>query len=155
MSTIEAHRPATVELRPQRSSTLGVTVPAIPDHVPADVAAQHPDAAAVVSSGRPHRGGVRVVSRGEQRRSPAGAILALVACAALAAGAAGASPSDQGTDPVIPAPAAPATGPTVTTSNGVAEASCAPGASVVVRCDPPCPVPSPLAFPLGGCAPRR
>ncbi len=71
--------------RPRRRPASPVAPPPVPDHVPAGVAAEHADAASVVSARRRPVGGVRVVSRGQREGSPAGTVLAFVACAAVAA----------------------------------------------------------------------
>ena len=116
--------------------------PRVADHVPDRLVAEHPDAAAVVvASRRPVS--VRVVSRGEEHRSPARMILGLVACASLALFAAGSSdprrPVDRlGTTPPVPV--------ATESAGAVAPAGCAPGVSVAVRCEPPCQPLSPLTL---------
>lgn len=57
----------------------------VPDHVPAELLAEYPDAERLVSATRAPRGGVKVVDRGHERPIWALRLLAVVACAALAA----------------------------------------------------------------------
>jgi hypothetical protein len=127
----------------------------VPDHVPAEMAAQHPDAASVVAAAAQPapRGGVRVVSRGDTPRSPARAILGLAACAALATLSAATTPAATATVGAAPSTANPA--PTTTAPVSAPTPSCPPGTSVVVRCTPPCPALSPLSFSLANCTPAR
>lgn len=151
-TTIQTDRPATQVQAPR----IERPVPTVPDHVPPEVAAQHPDAAAVVSAPpQPRqRGGVRVVGRGEQRPAWALRILGLVACAALAA-AAGSSDDTRAAPVAVTEPAATTTAPpAVTASEATQPQGCAPGASVVVRCEPPCPTPALLEFPWQPCPSR-
>lgn len=65
---------------------------AVPDHVPAALAAEHPDAAAVVAAPARRPARVRVVQR-PRRRSPARLVLALAACLVVAGFAAAGSVS--------------------------------------------------------------
>jgi len=103
----------------------------VPDHVPATMAAEHPDAAEVVGR-RLRRKTIRVVGRGREQRSALPAF-ALVACVAIAAAAPG------------PSQAPP---PSATTSHLEAQSSTHATAE-----RPRCP--TALLGPLGpGCAPR-
>lgn len=139
MSTLQMERGGPVVTRAPAVET-------VPDHIPADVSAEHPDAAAVVAR-RPERPvTVRVVDRGPTR-SKAGLVLALAACALVAVLAGGAQEPS-------PRPVQPTTPPAATTVTTVpADGRCGPGAPMVLRCDPPC---SPASFgpPLGFCSPR-
>lgn len=140
MSTLEMERGGDVLVH-------HAPVQTVPDHVPADVAAEHPDAASVVA-GRPTPGPVtvRVVDR-MSRRSRAGLVLALAACALVAAFAGGGT---EGPDVVRVRATTP---PAATTVSTVAPASsCAPGSSVVAVCHGPACLPAPLA-PFGICRP--
>jgi hypothetical protein len=123
------------------------TVQTVPDHVPADVAAEHPDAASVVAR-RPSRPiTVRVVDRGRPR-SRAGLVLAMAACALVAAFVGGgAEPQDQVQVRATTPPAA-----TTVTSAPAAPSSCPAGSSVVLRCEPTCS-PPPFGSPFGICRP--
>ena len=148
MTTIQAERPSAVDLHHLAAPTAARPV-TVPDHVPRDVAAEHPDAAAVVA-GRSPRGGVRVVSRGE-RRSPAGLILGLVACALMAAFTAPASAPAAATasNPSI----VHSTPESTPTTPATPSTGCPAGTSVVVRCQPPCAPLAPLSFNLTPCLP--
>jgi len=142
----------------------GVVVPSpteqrVPDHVPAEVAAEHPDAASVVAREpelpSPSPYSVRTVDRAE-RRTRAGVVLALAACALVAALVPG---STSEADPPVTTVTA---GSTTTaspaseqpaTERTAAAAACPPGTSVVVSCGPstcgPVPPWSPFFGPCG------
>lgn len=140
MSTLEMERGGDVVVHHGAVQT-------VPDHVPADVAAEHPDAATVVAGGRPRPVTVRVVDRGA-KRSRAGLVLALAACGLLAAFAGGGA---SGSPDVVRVRAT--TPPAATTVTAAPSASsCPPGSSVVLRCEPPCS-PAPFASPFGICRP--
>lgn len=151
-TTIQADRPAT-QVQPPRIER---PVPTVPDHVPPEVAAEHPDAAAVVAAppARPApQGGVRVVGRGEERPAWALRILGLAACAFLAALSAGSGNAGGGASPVTE-PAATTTAPSaVSAPEAPQPQGCPPGTSVVVGCDPPCPTRTLLEFPWQPCPP--
>lgn len=150
-TTIQADRAAT-QVQPPR---IDRPVPTVPDHVPPEVAAQHPDAAAVVSAppARPAPGGgVRVVGRSEERPVWALRILAVVACALLAAVTGGSGSAGGAASPVTE-PAATTTAPPAVSTTGASQPQgCPPGTPVVVRCDPPCPSTF-LGFPWQPCPP--
>lgn len=138
MSTLEMERGGDVVLHTETQ--------AAPDHVPADVAAEHPDAASVVArrSGRPVT--VRAVER-PQRRSRAGLVLALAACACVAAfvgGGDGNSPETVRVSATTPAAA-------TTVTSAAPHAQCPPGSPIVLRCEAPC-TPAPFS-PFGLCPP--
>lgn len=127
-------------------ATFEAVPPRVADHVPDLLVAEHPDAAAVVGGTRP-RVAVRVVSRGEEHRSPARMMLGLVAFASLALFAAGSS------DPQRPVDRLGTTGAVAIESVGAgAPSGCGPGVSVAVRCEPPCEPLSSLAL-TPGCPP--
>lgn len=152
-TTIEAERPgAAVE------ATKVDRIPTVPDHVPPEVAAQHPDAAAVVSAppARPARGGgVRVVGRGEQRPAWALRILGLVACAVLAAVAGSTRSTGAETSPVTGPAATTTATPAVSATEAPQPQGCAPGSPVVLRCEPPCEMSTLLGFPWQPCPPTE
>lgn len=114
-------------------------IPTVPDHVPPHVAAEHPDAAAVVagpSADRTPRAGVRVVGRGEERPIWVLRIVALVACAALAAVTSSSERSGAGA--LTLAEAAAPTAPALISAPTTAEPTeCVLGTPL--RCEPPCP----------------
>lgn len=138
MSTLEKERRDGLLVHPS-------AVHPVPDHVPAHVAAEHPDAASVVAR-RPERPiSVRVVGR-DERRSRAGLVLGLAACALLAAFVGG---GDARSDTVeVRATTAPAA---TTVTSSAATAQCPPGSSVVAVCGPVC-TPAPFS-PFGVCRP--
>lgn len=81
----------TIEIEPQPDHHRDIRVVSspptaipVPDHVPAALAAEHPDAAAVVARQADPRRGLRIVDRGEQRASTQW-LLALAACMTLGA----------------------------------------------------------------------
>lgn len=135
----------------------------VPDHVPTEVAAEHPDAASVVARGPeslvPGSYTVRTVDRSE-RRSRSGFVLALTACALVAALVPGSSNDRVG------APVTTVTAGSTTTampnddepSAGAAPVSstCPPGTSVVVQCGPArCAPVAPWSPFFGPCGPSR
>jgi len=135
----------------------------VPDHVPADVAAEHPDAASVVAR-EPDlvvadAYTVETVDRPRRRYTRAGLVLTLAACALVAALVPG-SGSDRDDAPVTTVTA----GSTTTTAGpsddqspmGAAPLSstCPPGTSVVVQCGSATCAPVSLWSPLyGPCGP--
>jgi hypothetical protein len=134
--------PIATDFASQRALGVDTPVPAVPDQVPAEIAAQHPDAAAVVAAGSKPRGGVHVVSRGSAHRSPARAILGLAACGLVTALAAPLSaPVRAEVAPSAEIRPVASTAPVPT-----ATPSCAPGTSVIVRCTPPCPIFPPVSL---------
>ena len=115
----------------------------VPDHVPVEVAAEHPDAANVVAR-QPHpqvQGSctVRAVDRAE-RRSRSGFVLALAACALVAALASGSGGERVGA-PVTTVTAGSTTTATpnndeASTGTAPVSSNCPSGTSVVVQCGP-------------------
>lgn len=150
-TTIQTQRPGLRVAAAQQAHY----IPMVHDHVPPDVAAEHPDAAAVVAatSARPTpRGGVRVVGRGEERPVWVLRILGLAACAVLATLTADSERSGAGASSVTEATA---TAPPVATTDAVEPNGCAPGTSVIVRCAPPCDAPTLLNVAWTPCALRE
>ncbi len=127
-------------------ATIGVEAPPAPHHVPLGLTAEHPDAARIVADRAKRRAAVRVVSRGDRRRSPAPVVLSLAACAALATFT---SASRTATDAL--APAAPEVVSSEAGGAHTGAASCGAVKSVVLRCTPSCPpVSASMTF---GCGP--
>ena len=131
--------------REATGATIAVEAPPAPHHVPLELTAEHPDAARIVAERAKRRAAVRVVSRGDRRRSRARVVLGLAACAALGAFTSG---SRTATDALAPA------APVVLSEAGGARtdaASCGAVRSVVLRCTPSCPpVSASMTF---GCGP--
>lgn len=134
MTTATLQRRA--DLQQARRSVAPSTTPAVPghpvpatapDHVPAHIAAEHPDASALVAGRRPAppRSRVSVVSRPPARPGWLPALLGVGLCAGLAAAAAG---IDDAPRPVRPAATAvsattslPAGHPATSCTHAVAE----------------------------------
>lgn len=135
----------------------------VPDHIPADIAAEHPDAASVVARepllAEPAPYTVRTVERG-LRRTRAGFLLALAVCAVVAAlvGGSGGSSSDTPVTTVTAGSTTTASStpaPPTSTVNA-ASATCPPGTSVVVQCGPStCAPVAPWSPFFGPCGPSR
>jgi len=120
----------------------------VPDHVPAEIAAEHPDAAGVVarepagSTSTPAPYALRLVSRGE-RRTRGALVAAFAACALVAALVPGSDRTRVEAPTTVTARS--------TTTAIPMEQACPAGQSVVVQCErAPCPDVSPWSW-FGGC----
>lgn len=127
MSTLEMERGGDVLVRPPAHQT-------VPDHVPADVAAEHPDAASVVARRVERPLAIRVVDR-VARRARAGLVLGLAVCAVAAAVGGG------GDSRSLESVRVRATQPAVTTT-----------VTSIVPISSSCP-PPPFASPFSSCRP--
>lgn len=109
----------------------------IPDHVPAAISAEHPDAAAVVAR-RASRGGVRVVDRPDRHRWSLSALAVLTA----AFGAVGAA-TIAADHPSVAPPATIATTVPATSAAPPAPRTCMTMVNTWPFVAPPCALPRP------------